>query len=289
VSAMVQSPAATLATLARTALVEEPLVWPSFGLVGGDSAGAHADMDYPLLVASAGALEPYFADSVRIGLQPHGRPTQAFEALRAAGILAEGAMLQATRGVNTHKGCVYLMGVLLLGWARAARRGPVGARALFAEAHAAAGPSAAAELRSPYRGFSESYGEWALRRHRYRGIRGIVAGRFAILARGFGWYLRHRHLDRRLVLAQLRSRFFAASEDTCLLKRAGLDETERLRGAARRALAAGGPATAAGRQRLVEIEQAMVARRFSAAAAGDLVAASLLLIGMHEHGCLAAA
>ena len=71
------APATALGAIAKAALVEEPLVWPSFGLVGGDSVGAHADMDYPLLVASAGALEPYFADSVRIGLQPHGRPTHA--------------------------------------------------------------------------------------------------------------------------------------------------------------------------------------------------------------------
>ena len=72
------------------------------GLVGPDSNGAHKDMDYALMQKGIAAIRPYFA-----------RMAQAESAgeLRQLGIEAEEAMMQATGGVNTHRGAIFCLGL----------------------------------------------------------------------------------------------------------------------------------------------------------------------------------
>ena len=53
---------------------------------------------------------PYFGEAVRLGLEDAGMAP-----LKAKGLDAERAMFAATNGVNTHKGMVYSMGLLLYG------------------------------------------------------------------------------------------------------------------------------------------------------------------------------
>ena len=99
--------------IARMALEQEALLSPKPGLVDAVNNGAHKDMDVALLHASAGVLEPYFVRFAQQGLldsrfSPEGR----LAAIRADGVEAEKAMLAAMHGVNTHKGALFLLGVL---------------------------------------------------------------------------------------------------------------------------------------------------------------------------------
>lgn len=99
--------------IARMALEQEAFLSPKPGLVDAENSGAHKDMDVALLLTSAGVLEPYFAKFAQQGaldsrLSPEGR----LATIRADGIEAEKAMLAATSGVNTHKGALFLLGVL---------------------------------------------------------------------------------------------------------------------------------------------------------------------------------
>ena len=99
--------------LARAALEQEARLSPKPGLVDAENCGAHTDMDLALLLRSAAVLEPYFivfaAQGVAdVALSPDGR----ISTLRELGREAERAMLAATGGVNTHKGALFLLGVL---------------------------------------------------------------------------------------------------------------------------------------------------------------------------------
>ena len=99
--------------LAREALEQEARLSPKPGLVDAENSGAHADMDLDLLLKSAQALEPYFTAFAEQGiadakLLPDGRIAK----LREQGIEAECAMFAASNGVNTHKGALFLLGVL---------------------------------------------------------------------------------------------------------------------------------------------------------------------------------
>ncbi len=104
----------TLASTAHAALERELYTTPKPGLVDRNNNGAHADMDVPLFLKSAASLVPYFKTAVLSGLR-----NETMDSLREAGLLAERAMFAATNGVNTHKGMIYSMGLLLYGTGKA--------------------------------------------------------------------------------------------------------------------------------------------------------------------------
>ena len=99
------------ARLAVQALLYEVAATPKPGLVDRENSGSHKDMDFFTFQASAAALYPYFAQCVKIGRTTED-PREAFRRLRLPGKLAEGKMLHATAGVNTHKGAIFSMGIL---------------------------------------------------------------------------------------------------------------------------------------------------------------------------------
>ena len=104
----------TLAFTAHAALLNELHTTPKPGLVDDNNTGAHTDMDVPLFEKSAATLVPYFRTAVLLGLADAGMAP-----LKRAGLDAERAMFAATNGVNTHKGMIYSMGLLLYGMGKA--------------------------------------------------------------------------------------------------------------------------------------------------------------------------
>ena len=102
-----------LAGAARDSLLDELYTTPKPGLVDMNNNGAHADMDVPLFEKSADALYPYFKDAALLGMAGCGMGP-----LRERGIKAEHEMFAATGGVNTHKGLIYSIGLLLAGMGR---------------------------------------------------------------------------------------------------------------------------------------------------------------------------
>ena len=99
------------ARLATQALLYEVATTPKPGLVDRENCGSHRDMDFFTFQASAAALYPYFAQCVKIGRET-ADAQETFRRLRLPGKLAEGEMLCATGGVNTHKGAIFSVGIL---------------------------------------------------------------------------------------------------------------------------------------------------------------------------------
>lgn len=104
---------ARLGALVTESLLEEVDVTPKPGLVDRNNTGSHTDMDRSTFRLSAEALRPYWEDCFYIGAGTSAAaPEETFLRLRERGIQAEIDMLSATRGVNTHKGAVFLLGIL---------------------------------------------------------------------------------------------------------------------------------------------------------------------------------
>ncbi|MBR1408461.1 MAG: triphosphoribosyl-dephospho-CoA synthase CitG [Clostridia bacterium] len=102
-----------IAQLSVRALLYEVNVTPKPGLVDRANAGSHRDMDIFTFAASACALYPYYYRCAQIGFETASLAApETFAALRAAGRMAEGEMLEATGGVNTHKGAIFSLGLL---------------------------------------------------------------------------------------------------------------------------------------------------------------------------------
>lgn len=99
--------------LACRALLYEACTTPKPGLVDCRNNGSHDDMDLFSFLSSAAALQPYFSHCVDIGEKTRScSPEETFAALRWPGKQAELRMLEATDGVNTHKGAIFTMGVV---------------------------------------------------------------------------------------------------------------------------------------------------------------------------------
>jgi len=100
--------AGQLAALAEEALLAEVAFTPKPGLVDQRNNGAHHDMDLLMFVRSAGALRPHFRRFAELGMAG-----VTPELLRTEGKLAEQTMLHVTGGINTHKGAIYSLSLLL--------------------------------------------------------------------------------------------------------------------------------------------------------------------------------
>ena len=97
-----------IAHLATDALRAELFTTPKPGLVDRNDNGAHQDMNLSLMSRSIEALQPYLT---RLALLGHDNDALDAEQARRIGIEAEKAMLDATHGVNTHRGALFAMGL----------------------------------------------------------------------------------------------------------------------------------------------------------------------------------
>jgi triphosphoribosyl-dephospho-CoA synthase len=263
-----------LARRAVAALLEEAELTPKPALVDRRGSGAHADLDLALMRRSALALRPTFA-----GLAHAARGQPPSPGLRSAlariGREGERAMLAATRGVNTHRGAIWALGLLV---AAAAIEGP-GATA--AGLCATAGTIARHEDHAAPP--SVTNGARACTRYGVGGARGQAAAGFPHVlhvalpalaaARARGVPETCARLDALLaVMAEL--------DDTCLLHRGGTEALAIARNGARAVLAVGGTGEPAGRRRLARLDGELVARNASPGGSADLLAAALLLDGL---------
>ncbi len=90
------------------ALHEELITFPKPGLVSKIDNGSHQDMNYATFVASINSLQNYFRHASLAGFSVND-----FEYLKQLGIEAEKTMLQATGGINTHRGVIFIFGLLI--------------------------------------------------------------------------------------------------------------------------------------------------------------------------------
>ncbi len=261
--------AALLADLAVRALCQEACLSPKPGLADRRGRGAHDDMDLPLLLASARALRPMF----RSLAEAAERAPAGIERREELGRLSregEAAMLRTTGGVNTHRGAVWALGLLVATAAGAADEREAAGRA----ARLAALPDRYLPARAP------SHGERARRRYGVRGARGEAQAAFPHVvevalprlrrARAAGLPEEVARLDALLAVMSL-------LDDTCVLHRGGPGGLRVVRSGAGRVLAGGGAGTARGHAALAELDERCVARRLSPGGSADLLAAALFL------------
>ncbi|MFL2028998.1 triphosphoribosyl-dephospho-CoA synthase CitG [Loigolactobacillus zhaoyuanensis] len=99
---------------ALKALLYEVSVTPKPGLVDPQTHGAHPDMTVFTFIDSTLSLERYFQACVQAGQRFAGSElTQLFIQIRPLGVQAEKDMFAATSNVNTHKGAIFSLGVLV--------------------------------------------------------------------------------------------------------------------------------------------------------------------------------
>lgn len=99
-----------ISSFAVQAMIYEVSCFPSPGLVSPVSSGAHKDMDFYTFVDSTSALSKYMILFVQEGFS-NNSCKDIFNSIRNIGKEAEEEMFSRTKGINTHKGMLFLMGI----------------------------------------------------------------------------------------------------------------------------------------------------------------------------------
>ena len=102
-----------VAKLATKVLLYEVSISPKAGLVSRLSNGSHKDMDFYTFIDSALSLDNYFSECFVYGQENDFYSPIFFKNLRDLGKKAEREMYQATNGINTHKGTIFSMGIII--------------------------------------------------------------------------------------------------------------------------------------------------------------------------------
>lgn len=103
-----------VAQSAQKALLYEVTCTPKPGLVDAIDSGAHDDMTIYTFIDSSCVLLPFFEEFFQVGYDYSSASlVELFKSIRPIGIRAERAMNDATKQVNTHKGAIFSLGVLI--------------------------------------------------------------------------------------------------------------------------------------------------------------------------------
>lgn len=261
-----------LADLAVDALIDEADLSPKPALVDRRGNGAHTDLHLGLMHASALALWPAFKEMAEAALAFGAVGLPLREALGRIGREGEQAMLATTAGVNTHRGAIWALGLLVAATALEPRSTGAGSVALRA--------ARLALLEDRYAPRPLSHGAQVALRYGVRGAREEAQQGFpAVLQRGLPQLKRSRaqgHGEQNARLDALLA-IMSRLADTCVLYRAGEQGLQAMQQGAQAVLDAGGSASLAGRRRLHELDLQLLTLNASPGGAADLLAASLLL------------
>lgn len=256
--------AGRLAEAAHDSLMDELHTTPKPGLVDRNNNGAHEDMNMSLFEKSADALVPYFKDAARLGMERCG-----ISLLRGRGIKAEEDMFTATGGVNTHKGLIYTMGLLLAGMGRCLADGG----SCMEHAAALAAGDAEAQLKKALAA-PVTNGGAAYKTYGARGATGEAAAGFPDAVYCLERLTAYRESGCTEPAALALCDSMAVLEDTNLLHRGGREGLEYVRQAAGRI--SGMPA-AERIDALQALDSELISRNLSPGGSADMLALAFLL------------
>jgi triphosphoribosyl-dephospho-CoA synthase len=273
--ALIPCDVSTIGDSAARCLIMELETWPKPGLVSHVDSGSHDDMVAGTFRRSAAAIKPYFqrlADAAAHGCGM-GR-------LRIIGLEAEGAMLAATSGVNTHRGAIFGLGLLCA--AAGARTGglvnpelPLGDVVVQLWG--------ASILDGPV--LLRSHGSEARRRFHAGGARfEAVKGFPSVYRIGLPALRRAARVnpnDAEAARVEACFALIASVEDTNLLHRGGLEGLRFARRITRHFLDSGGVRRPGWRTQAQSIHESFIARRLSPGGSADLLAMTLF-VDAHE-------
>jgi triphosphoribosyl-dephospho-CoA synthase len=259
-----------LAELARQALVAEAELTPKPGLVDRRGSGSHTDLSLDLMRRSASAIAPFFAD---MGTAAQSMPFN--QVLRtevaAIGRAAEAEMLRVTNGSNSHKGAIWILGLLVAAASRSINLNPV-----------AIAQDAGLLARLPDRAQPQlvSHGDMVRARYGTTGARGeAFAGFPHVIQVGLPALRAARNRGRTETNSRLSAllNIMVRLEDTCVLYRGAAEGLAVVQKGASAVLLAGGSGSVAGDQAMFQLDHELFIRKISPGGSADLLAATLFL------------
>lgn len=275
--------------VALEAMLLEVAASPSPGLVDRFNSGAHSDMDIITFLKSSTVLSDYMVDFAKAGWEHQGTPKELFAILRHIGKKAEEQMLEATNGVNTQKGILFLLGVLTAAAGFTFRR----TKSLTAKAVAAAASSMCEgivekeleSLKSKKPERQLTAGEYFYLSFGFTGVRGEVeSGLPTVFNYGLPFLKEAlgKGLSENDALIHTLLALMSGTEDTTILHRHGIETLRKVQADAKQTLCMGGYYTAEGRQKVKLLDEQYSQGRISPGGSADLLAVTWFLYKLEK-------
>ena len=263
-----------LADRATQVLLDEARLTPKPGLVDRRGSGSHDDMNLAMLEVSAECLKPAF---VAMALAGWGRvPDVALRRqIGAIGREGEKIMMATTGGVNTHRGAIWSLGLLVTAFAM--HKGEAGIEETVSSA------ARLAKLADTACPPVFSKGRYASRRYKVPGAREEAQAGFPhVMQLALPQLAKSRQAGASEEVARIDAliAIMTSLPDTCVLSRGGVNVLKDVQTQASAVLAYGGMGSTAGRQAYDILETGMIKAKVSPGGAADLLAATLFLDGM---------
>lgn len=267
---------------ATSSLIDEVSATPKPGLVDLKDNGAHTDMDFHTFEASTHAIVPYITTMAKLGMDWQYEKEGLFLALRPIGVEAEKSMFAATKGVNTHKGMIFSMGLTAAAAGYSYQQSGVLQAANILEL---CREMCATPLEQDFAGISatepKTHGERLFLQYGIRGIRGEAAKGFpAILRYSLPVLLKSSDLSAynwNRICLQVLLNLMAKVDDTNVLYRTNYESLAYVRERADFIISLGGSFTEKGLQALEALNTDFIKRNISPGGCADLLAITLFL------------
>ena len=269
--ALWQQDAQIIGATASKSLLYEVCTTPKPGLVDRQNSGSHKDMDIFTFMASTAALQPYFTDCARMGLETAQLPAAVtFEKIRFLGKMAEQTMREATGGINTHKGAIFTLGLLC---AAAGRCDRASAAEICSQVAAMTQGLTEADKTQ----FTETTGQQLAANHGICGVRGLAEAGFPVLLE-VGLPILEAGLSRGLTLEEAGCaallHLMCAVTDTNLIARSDIETQQKVCHQVRQLLAEQPFPTKA---QLEQLDAKFIGENLSPGGSADLLAAAYFL------------
>lgn len=265
-----------LAECAVDALMDEVNLTPKPALVDRRGNGAHHDLTLDLMERSAQSLKPMFEAMAQVAFEQGTVSQRLREAIGQIGRDGEAVMLQETQGVNTHRGAIWALGLLVTATAIHSQK----TRNIKASEIC----QIAAEIACLEDRFipeqTESHGQFVQKKYGAGGAKLQAQQGFPVIMHfGLPQLRASRAQYHPEVAARVDSllAMMATLKDTCVLYRSGELGLKRMQKGAKYVLELGGYATDTGKRALQFLEIDLMRLNASPGGVADLLAATLFL------------
>lgn len=271
-----------------SALLEEITTTPKPGLVDTLNSGAHKDMDYSTFIASINAIRPYFLKFTQAGAELNRIDNTTLAQLRPLGLQCEKAMLKATKGINTHKGAIFSLGIL----AASAGYCYSNLRHITIEnvcrISAIIGKEALMDFEKSIDDKAVTNGQRIFNKYGIKGVRGEVTSGFSSVRKYALPIMKELFNDNKYkkndIYIQVLLNLMCNVVDTNVIARSGLEAVKFVQCTAAEALRLGGALTLEGRKKILELDNEYTRLNISPGGCADLLSVSIFLYNLEKPG-----
>jgi triphosphoribosyl-dephospho-CoA synthase len=279
---LVSHEAFVIAGYAIEAMLCEVAAYPSPGLVSSISKGAHMDMDHYSFIKSTSILSQYMVLFAEEGYSDR-TPKEIFKAIRNIGIEAEKEMFKGTKGINTHKGMLFLLGISCAAVTKA-----INDKKSFEEIQGIIKQMTRGlvqdELSYMNKDKAVSHGEKLFLKYNVEGIRGQVErGIPLVFDYSMQVYKENKSLKLNDRLIHTLISIMIHCEDSNVLHRHSMDTLKEVQQKATHIISLGGMTTESGKAAIEELNKEFINRHISPGGSADLLAVTVFFNSVEEY------